>query len=143
VLGVVRAHLGDKEIDQVLSLLQAELFIVGADLSSPLEIKAPRMEKQHVIRLEQAIDQFNREVPPLREFVLPGGKAEAAGLHLARTVARRAERTVVKLSREEPINDQVIAYLNRLSDLLFVLARVVNRRAGVTEEQVDFGRGQT
>jgi len=131
---MVRAQLEDKDVDQVLRRLQAELFIVGADLATPLDIEAPRIEKEHIVRLEQTIDQFNREVPALREFVLPGGKPEAAGLHLARTVARRVERKVVKLGREEPINDQVIAYLNRFSDLLFVLARVVNRRAGVREE---------
>lgn len=139
LIGVVRTQLTDQEIDSVLSRVQNELFIVGADLASPLELKAPRIEPEMIAQLEQTIDKFNRELPPLREFILPGGTPQGAVLHLARTIARRAERKVIKLSKEEPINPQVTVYLNRLSDLLFVLARVANRRAGNQEQEVDFG----
>jgi cob(I)alamin adenosyltransferase len=139
LLGFARTLLTDKEVDAILSRIQNELFIVGADLASPLELKAPRIEQESIARLEQTIDKFNREVPPLREFILPGGKSEGAALHLARTVARRAERKVIRLGKEEPINPYVIVYLNRLSDLLFVLARITNRRTGTPEQEVTFG----
>jgi cob(I)alamin adenosyltransferase len=139
LIGVARTQLTDQEIDSVLSHVQNDLFIVGADLASPLELKAPRIEPEMIAQLERTIDKLNRELPPLREFILPGGTPQGAILHLARTIARRAERKVIKLGKEEPINPQVTVYLNRLSDLLFVLARVANRRAGNQEQEVDFG----
>ncbi len=139
LLGLVRAHLKDSPVNRLLAEIQNELFTVGADLASPLEIKAPRIEPEHVARLERAIDEWNQTLPPLREFVLPGGSVPGALLHLARTVARRAERRVVRLATEEPINEHVLVYLNRLSDLLFVLARVINREAHAAEEEASFG----
>ncbi|MCS6816827.1 MAG: cob(I)yrinic acid a,c-diamide adenosyltransferase [Blastocatellia bacterium] len=139
LLGVVRAHMGDSPVNRLLAEVQNELFTVGADLASPLEIKAPRIEPDHIARLEQAIDEWNSTLPPLREFILPGGAVPGALLHLARTVARRAERRVVRLAAEEPINEHVLVYLNRLSDLLFVLARVVNRELRAMEEEASFG----
>lgn len=139
LLGVVRAHLPESPVNRVLSEIQNELFTVGADLASPLELKAPRIEPGHIARLEKAIDEWNHTLPPLREFILPGGSLPGALLHLARTVARRAERRVVRLAAEEPINEHVLVYLNRLSDLLFVLARAVNRQAQAPEEEAHFG----
>jgi len=103
-------------------------------MGSPYEKNIARMDAQDVEGLEQAIDRYMEESPPFQGFILPGGHPAAAALHLARTVVRRAERKVVALSREEPVNPEAIRYLNRLSDLLFVLARVVNTREGVREE---------
>jgi len=139
LLGLTRAHLAESPVNRILAEIQNELFTVGADLASPLEITAPRITPDHIVRLEKAIDEWNCTLPPLREFLLPGGTVPGALLHLARTVARRAERRVVRLAAEEPINEYVLVYLNRLSDLLFVLARVVNREAHAAEEEAHFG----
>jgi cob(I)alamin adenosyltransferase len=107
------------------------LFDVGADLCAPLPAKGEkdtrlRIQPGQAERLEKAIDRLNASLQPLKSFVLPGGSIGAAWCHLARTVCRRAEREVVALARSEPVNPQVIIYLNRLSDFLFVLARVLN-----------------
>jgi len=142
-IGIARARIEDKEIDAVLRKIQNDLFTVGADLASPIDVRAPRIEKRYVDELEQLIDKFLAELEPLKEFILPGGDEAGALLHGARAIARRAERHAVKLAQEEEVNDQVIAYINRLSDLLFVLARVANRRAGGSEELVDFGKDRT
>jgi cob(I)alamin adenosyltransferase len=139
LLGFVRSHLQDAEIDRILAIIQNRLFIVGADLASPMDVQAPRIGPDDSLWLEETIDRYNRQIPPLKEFVLPGGAPAGALLHLARTVARRAERKVVRVAKKEPINGELIVYLNRLSDLLFVLARVVNQRAGVVEQQASFG----
>jgi cob(I)alamin adenosyltransferase len=138
LLGLVRVKLVDEEIDGVIGLIQNDLFIVGADLASPLAVQLPRIEKPFIDRLEKWADLYLKKLEPLKEFILPSGSETGALLHLARTVARRAERRVVRLAAEAEINLQTIAYLNRLSDLLFVLAREVNRRAGVAEKFVDF-----
>lgn len=139
LLGMVRCKLvGDSEIEAVVTVLQNDLFIMGADLASPLSINCPRIEDDFIAPLEKWADSYLSNVGPLKEFILPGGSEAGALLHLARTVARRAERKVVKLSKEEEINPLTIIYLNRLSDLLFVLAREVNRRAAVKEQTVDF-----
>jgi cob(I)alamin adenosyltransferase len=113
--------------------IQNDLFDVGADLCRPqtpdeMPGKVLRIQAEHAARLEKAIDHWNLSLEPLKSFVLPGGTPAAAWCHLARTVCRRAERDVVTLARTETINQQVIIYLNRLSDLLFVLARVCNDR---------------
>lgn len=132
----IAAGVGD-DIAATLQSVQRELFALGARLADPSRRIAERVDKAvitnaHVERLEQTIDRLEAEVPPLRRFVLPGGINAGALLHLARTVCRRAERRVVGLGANavEPL---VIVYLNRLSDLLFVMARVVNRRAGVAD----------
>ena len=103
-------------------------------MGSPYEKNIARMDAEDVRALEEAIDRYQEESPPFQGFILTGGHPAAAALHLARTVVRRAERKAVALSREEPVNPEVIRYLNRLSDLLFVLARVVNAREGIKEE---------
>lgn len=130
-LGLVLASAPDLPEAALLQGVQNELFDVGADLCVPL---APgegagqkcRVRADQVTRLEQAIDRLNERLEPLTSFVLPGGSPAAAWCHFARTVCRRAERDVVTLLRVEPLNPQVLIYLNRLSDLLFVLARVGN-----------------
>lgn len=147
VAGQVQNDLGS-----ALTAVQKELFLLGADLAQPTGAGNPvesgppgssdparpgasgaarsadyRITESHVKRLESLIDRFQQEVEPLRAFILPGGSPLSASLHVARTVARRAERQAVALSETDEVNPQAIAYLNRLSDLLFVMARVANR----------------
>ncbi len=131
VLGIAVAELSDTELKDVISGIQNDLFTVGSDLASPLEKEnknfvIPRVDLNFVTRLELLIDKFDSQLPVLKNFILPGGSKVSAILHHARTVCRRAEREVVALSRIEGINDQIEVYLNRLSDLLFVLARFEN-----------------
>jgi cob(I)alamin adenosyltransferase len=138
VLGLARTTIEDEELNAVLGQIQNELFIVGADLATPPSTAVPRVEEALVTQLEKLIDRFLEELKPLKEFILPGGSQAGAMLHLARSVARRAERAVVALSEREEINPQAVVYLNRLSDLLFVLGRVANCRAGVSEQSAQF-----
>lgn len=139
LLGVARTQLDAADLDGLLAELQKALFDVGADLATPsaAEVRAHvhPMDEEDVARLERWIDRLDAEIAPLRHFVLPGGDPAAAQLHVARTVVRRAEREVVALSETEEVNLQAAVYLNRLSDLLFVVARVVNARHGVAEAQ--------
>ncbi|HET9528901.1 MAG TPA: cob(I)yrinic acid a,c-diamide adenosyltransferase [Blastocatellia bacterium] len=140
VLGFCRSLLEDPEIDDVLGLIQNDLFTLGADLASPSDIEVPRISEAFIKTLEGYSDRFLSELEPLKEFILPGGSQSGASLHLARTVARRAERRVVQLGGAEDINPETIIYLNRLSDLLFILARAANRRAGLPEKLADFSK---
>lgn len=131
VLGVVRSLKPHKKIDEIVKLIQNQLFAVGAELATPNggnDSYIPRIEVSHVTELEKIIDELQEKLKPLKVFILPGGSVVAAHLHLARTVCRRAERAIVRLSRNEKISKHVIIYLNRLSDLLFVLARYSNER---------------
>lgn len=136
-LGVARAALEDAELAAELARVQDELFCVGAELASPHGVKArsavPAVEPRWAERLEQAMDRWDRELPVLHQFVLPGGTPGAAALHLARAVCRRAERRVVALAAQVEVAPAVVVYLNRLSDFLFVAARVANLRAGRAE----------
>jgi cob(I)alamin adenosyltransferase len=136
-LGMARSQGLDIEIDKVLADLQRELFDVGADLATPHDAAARgslrTVEDADVAHLEGMIDRYDGEVEPLRQFIVPGGHAASAGIQFARAVARRAERAAVALAAEEPVNPAALTYLNRLSDLLFALARVVNVRNGVSE----------
>jgi len=140
IVGVARAHLegepGEEELDPVLGGLQEELFVLGADLATPMDATpvVERIEEAHVTALEERIDRFDADLPSLERFILPGGTPAGASLHSARTVCRRAERHVVEANTSAPINEQAIVYLNRLSDLFFVLARWANREAGVQED---------
>ncbi len=130
VIGIARLHAG-ADTDAMLARIQNDLFDVGADLATPgLAATDLRAAQAQVDRLEAEIDAMNALLPPLNSFVLPGGAPAAAHLHLARTVVRRAERLAVEAGEQEPINPVAIAYLNRLSDHLFVLARHVNGSAG-------------
>lgn len=133
-LGLARAAGLDPELDALLAQVQAQLFVVGADLATPGEhAHTSRVGADEVAFLERAIDGLEAGLEPLRQFILPGGTAAAAHLHMARTVCRRAERWAVSLAHAEPINPQVLSYLNRLSDLLFVMARAANARAGQSD----------
>jgi cob(I)alamin adenosyltransferase len=138
-LGAARALAGPP-LERLLLSIQKDLFAIGAQLADPTREVAARRRKAavtaaHVRRLERAIDARQAKLAPLRSFVMPGGTPAAALLHQARTVCRRAERSVVTLSREEPVDPRILVYLNRLSDLLFVLARSENARAGLPEER--------
>jgi cob(I)alamin adenosyltransferase len=136
-LGAARTALGDDPLGAELARLQDELFCVGAELATPHDAKArsavPPIEPAWAARLEEGIDRMDAELPPLRQFVLPGGAPGAAMLHLARAVCRRAERRVVALAGEAEVDPAVLVYLNRLSDWLFVAARLANLRAGRAE----------
>jgi len=138
-LGAVGAFAGEP-LRRLLSGVQRDLFAIGAQLADPTHRVAAKRAKAavtaaHVRRLERAIDAREAKLPPLRSFVLPGGTPAAALLHHARTVCRRAERSVVTLAREADVDPRIIVYLNRLSDLLFVLARFENLRAGLDEDR--------
>lgn len=136
-LGVVLAAGPVSELVEPLQRIQNELFHLGAELcvSAPGSetTPGPRIEPHHVTQLEKLIDRLGKSLRPPRDFVRPGGCLAAAHLHSARTICRRAERDSVRLSQEEPIGEQVIPYLNRLSDVLFVMARYQNKAAGVNE----------
>jgi cob(I)alamin adenosyltransferase len=138
-VGVVRSQHEDESLDILLGQVQRDLFALGAQLADPQARVAERKPKaavtpEHVKRLEDAIDARQATLPPLKAFILPGGSPAGALLHFARTVCRRAERRVVALARHEQVDPLVMTYLNRLSDLLFVLARDANRTAGVAED---------
>jgi len=136
VLGIVLADNNDSSIELVLRPIQMKLFSLGAELATPDPGKTsaiPHIGPDDTAHLESLIDSLGAGLPPLRNFIVPGGTPSAARIHFARTVCRRAERAVVRLSHTEPVGDETIAYLNRLSDFLFVLARHVNLKAGVQE----------
>lgn len=132
IVGLVRLHTegAPKAIDDMLARIQNDLFDLGADLCTPDDGRkaegALRIVDSQVERLEQEIDALNADLEPLRSFILPGGSAAAAYLHLARTVSRRAERQICQLAGSEPVNEAAVRYINRLSDYFFVLARHLN-----------------
>lgn len=137
-LGLARAIESMPRVDEIIVSLQRDLFAIGALLATPdlekmkRQLEKARIDEQRISELEHAIDDGDAELEPLRSFIVPGGTPKAAALHVARTVCRRAERRVIALDQDE-IPAIVIVYLNRLSDLLFTLARVANRRAGAGE----------
>ena len=136
-LGAARAAGLDADLGDVLAQVQRDLFALGARLADPSSRIAGRVTKAAIVdadvsRLEAAIDQLEGELPPLRRFILPGGAPPGAMLHLARTVCRRAERRVIALGADA-VAPILVVYLNRLSDLLFVIARAANHRAGMPE----------
>jgi cob(I)alamin adenosyltransferase len=138
-LGAARAAGTDPDLDGVLETIQRQLFAVGARLADPASRIAARVEKAavhaaDVERLEQWIDSFEQALPPLRRFILPGGSTCGAWLHLSRTICRRAERRVVGLG-EDAVEPLVVVYMNRLSDLLFVMARTASHRRGSPEAE--------
>jgi cob(I)alamin adenosyltransferase len=138
-LGLVRAHLADGDVAAQLERIQRDLFAVGARLADPSHRIAGRVTKaavtaEDVARLEGWIDEYDAVIPPLRRFILAGGTPAGASLHVARTVCRRAERAMVLLG-QGAFEDELLQYVNRLSDLLFTMARAVNHRAGLAETE--------
>ena len=137
-LGLARALEPQELADALLQRVQRDLFTIGAELAAPdpdkvqkaLSRSGAAIAESDITALEDAIDGHESRLEPLKHFILPGGAPKAATLHLARTVCRRAERAVVALSRREPVRPAILRYLNRLSDLLFVLARAANAHAG-------------
>jgi len=145
-LGISLLSLRDKnlfgDIVNILISVQNELFVIGCDLADPRnpsklpsdgQKKTPRVEKNMILRLENTIDKFETKLAPISYFILPGGSTESSSIHISRSVARRAEIAAITLSRNEIINPNIIVYLNRLSDLLFVCARLVNHCLGVED----------
>ena len=128
-LGVVLSNSLDEDIRMILIEIQNDLFLVGADLSNPnLNDVKNRVSLDMIEKLEHYIDKFESELSPLTNFILPGGDISAAQLHYVRTVVRRAEAQTVQLSEKDEINSNCIKYLNRLSDLFFVMGRLINKR---------------
>lgn len=133
----------DKALSAKLLRIQNELMVLGSDLATPLDlkIKIPRITKSYVLRLEKEIDLWQKGLPALRNFILPGGSNAGSSLHMARAMARRVERSIVELANEEKINSAILPYINRLSDWLFVAARYVNKVNGI-DEQIWKGRSK-
>ncbi|KAB7514977.1 cob(I)yrinic acid a,c-diamide adenosyltransferase [Halosegnis rubeus] len=138
-IGVLRPS-GYDDVDEQLREIQNHLHIVQADLATPdpEDEDTPHLQPEHTEWLEELIDGYDDELEPLESFILPSGSDVGARLHQARAICRRAERRCVDLAGDEPINAEVVAYLNRLSDALFVLARVVNARDGIEEESPQY-----
>jgi cob(I)alamin adenosyltransferase len=140
-LGVVMATQPMPRIDDILEPIQEDLFAIGALLATPdhekmrQHLDKARIDDARIAELERAIDGADDELEPLKAFIMPGGTPKAAALHVARTVCRRAERRVVELASNTELPSVVVIYLNRLSDLLFTLARVANKRGGIGEVQ--------
>ena len=129
VLGIISSHKLDDDFSNIINRIQNELFIAGSDLSNPnLDDKKNRVTESMIEKLEQEIDDFENELDPLTNFILPGGDHIASLIHFARTVARRAETQIVALEQNEKINTSCRVYVNRLSDLLFVMGRALNKR---------------
>jgi cob(I)alamin adenosyltransferase len=146
ILGLALCQTMPSGVSDLLRRVQDDLFTVGAQLATPggaADSARPgfaALTAGAVAFLEKGIDRFEAELPPLRQFILPGGTMPAAWLHLARTVARRTERSCVSLSHADTVAPEVLSYINRLSDLLFVLSRFVNMKSGVAEIHPTFGR---
>jgi cob(I)alamin adenosyltransferase len=137
-IGYTRSLIEDDEVDATLERIQQDLFLAGAELATRRkESRLPRVQvtQAMVERLDEEIDRLDAQLPPLSTFIIPAGDRVATALHVARTIARRAERRTVTLAQNETLNPVLVSYLNRLSSLLFVLARVVNKRAGVEEKK--------
>lgn len=134
LLGIILTNMLDEDIKQLLKKIQNELFSVGADLSNPdLSTSGERVTLEMVEFIEGEIDNFEKGLSTITNFILPGGTKIASLLHFARTVTRRAETKLIELSQQEEVNDACKKYLNRLSDLFFVLARISNKRSGIPD----------
>ena len=139
VLGVARAEGVSRDVDAILATLQHQLFVVGAELAAPTSRSGPAapIDARHISDLEATIDRLEEGLPQLKQFILPGGSRAAAQLHLARCVCRRAERRTVGLAPNEKVSPDIIRYLNRVGDLLFVLARWANHQANIPDTAWD------
>tara|TARA_B100001173_G_scaffold241886_1_gene211800 strand:+ start:577 stop:1113 length:537 start_codon:yes stop_codon:yes gene_type:complete len=134
MIGVVLSNVLDDDVREVLNTIQNELFLLGSDLSNQnLNDLKNRISLDMVEKLEKIIDKFELELPPITNFILPGGNVAAAQIHQVRTIVRRAETLVVQLSDKDEINSNCIKYLNRLSDLMFVMGRLINKRNGIED----------
>ncbi len=140
-IGWARTEIKDSEIVSILRDIQRDLFTLGADIAAPLDVKVPRINSSHIKKLENLIEDYLKNQPPLKDFVIPGGSKENAVLHLLRVVSRRAERRVVAIPEGER-NPYALVYLNRLSDLFFVLARFLHRKRGLEEDIVNFSKSK-
>jgi len=141
-LGLSLCYVQNEKVKSVLEQLQNQLFVVGADLATPLETGSirqrgtiPRVSEDDISESEKAIDFFDKQLEELRYFILPGGSKSAAQLHIARTICRRAEREIVLLSQQEEINQNIVIFVNRISDLLFVLSRIENKTAEIPDQK--------
>ena len=133
-IGIVLTNVLDDDVSQLLSQIQNDLFLLGSDLSNQnLNDLKNRVSLDMIEKLEGSIDKFESELPAITNFILPGGNVAAAQIHQVRTIVRRAETLVVKLSDKDEINSNSIKYLNRLSDLMFVMGRLINKRNGVED----------
>jgi len=133
-IGLVLSKKFDDDIENLLRNIQNDLFVVGSDLSNPdLTNMKNRITTEMVTNVEKTIDRLENELPPITNFILPGGHEVASLIHISRTIARRAETIVISLNEKEKINDECIKFLNRLSDLLFVVARIVNKKNGFND----------
>ena len=136
IVGVARASSKDLEVNAILKKIQEDLLIVGSDMNNlSRDPNYPFIEKENISYVETVIENFEAQLPPLKHFILPGGTSSASYLHLARSVSRRAEREVVNLAKEQNVNPEILKYLNRLSDMFFVLARIVNFRNQTKEDE--------
>jgi len=133
-IGMILSNKIDDDISEILLKIQNDLFVVGSDLSNPdLADKKNRVSIEMIENLEKSIDQFEKELSPITNFILPGGHTAASLVHEARTITRRAETEMISLDEKEKVNTECKKYLNRLSDLLFVIARTINQRNGVND----------
>ncbi len=136
-IGLIQTHEIPEDIRTVLNNIQHRMFDLGGELSLPGQ---GFITEEAITQLDVALEKFNADLPPLKEFILPGGTPAAAHCHMARTICRRAERSVIAFGRDTELNPRAIAYLNRLSDLLFVIARVLTRRHELDEPQWNSNR---
>lgn len=134
ILGVVISRLEHEDVKKELLEIQNQLHIICAEIANPNEDKKHLIKEEHVKYLENLCDKFTNELKPLDKFIIPGGSHDGATMHFARTIARRAEREAVRFSTMSIINQEILKYLNRLSDLLFILSRTINQREGISED---------
>ena len=139
-IGYIRSVNKHKELDSMLEKIQENLFVLGSQLASVTNSRLPQLTNDSVKFLEENIQKFEKDLPQLRRFILPTGVQTAAFLHVARAVCRRAERSIVALSKEKKISENSIPYVNRLSDLLFTLARYANKKEGKSDKEWISGR---
>jgi len=137
-IGLLASKVDNAALNDLISVIQHDLFNIGAELS----LSQPVITSKNIEYLEQQLDHYNADLPPLKEFILPGGGETASLCHVVRAVCRRAERSLVSLHKDVTLNSELLAYINRLSDLLFVLARVLARSAGEQEVYWKAEKGQ-
>lgn len=136
-IGLVLSFTSENDIKKILIEIQQNLFNLGGELCPPFHLV---IDAEKVTELENILDTWNKQLPPLKEFLLPGGPPSAAACHLARTICRRAERSLVTLNKNETLNPEILRYMNRLSDVLFVAARILAKDAGAAEEMWEHER---